>query len=159
MNYTLIKWTYLITFGVFAILFFIIVVVHRNETKTDDIKLKKDKLFCMAISKNNTWLNTSTLWVMFRIFVTIVSFETFALQLYISLEEGININTIILLSTISMVCSILEYCVNPSFRAKQYRKAFDRIRSAINNYLVNKDVNALLLAINEAEAMSSDCYE
>lgn len=151
--------TYLIVFVVFAVLYAWIAFFHLFEYRIKDKDLKKDYLFCVANTKSVTWLNISTLWIMFGIFISVVSFVTFGLLLYASLYTEIEATVVIVLSTISLICSMFGYVINTSFHAQQYRKAFDRIKPAINNYIVDRKADTLTLALNESELMTSECFK
>lgn len=143
----------------FIIIYAAIVAFHKSESCILDQDLVNDYLFTMANSKCRTWLDISTLWTMFKVLVIIMPFMSSALLLYIGLESSISKIDIIVISTVSMVFTIFSSSFDLSFHAKQYRDAFDAIRPAINDYIVNRDKNKLAKALNEAEKKSKNCFK
>lgn len=153
------------------ILFIAFILFCIGKSKLDK-KMEKDindYIFTKALSLRNTWLKSAISWMLTEYLFVIVPFEASIIVIHLSSSNAEQYSNVILFySIISLIFIVIGFEINPKKHTRCYRKAFEKVDSAINDFIVNYDGNKNKLdryrvnlsnAINEGEKIISNSYE
>lgn len=123
---------------IFIIIFSVIIIFSIVSEIIAFVGKRKDAdVISVAIRLKKSWLLTAVLWFIVDCTLTIVSFASSIVTVYIASNENLSENdnqNIILFSILSAILVVANFLLNPKKQTRAYRKAFEKIDFEINIY-------------------------
>lgn len=152
----------LVSFGVVWLATLILSFNRHSRVKWK--QLENDTILKRALGRLNAWLIAATFWMVLEYLFVIIPFIANVIVIYLSTERYPSASLILIYSAISLSFIVFGYSINPQRHKKSYRKAYDVLDIAINNYLLSPapDISlkeTLAKAISDGERYIDASYD
>lgn len=131
--------------------------ISREPIIFVDEKFREDSMVKYAVNVRNKWFSMAQITLVFSYLGTIIPFEASAIVVYLTASGSNAQNQIITFSIIAMAFVIIPCIMRPMIHAKAYRKAFERIHSALVGF--DGDQEVLKEALIAGEHDINEIYE
>lgn len=120
-------------------------------------EFREDSMVKYAVNVRNKWFSMAQITLVFSYLGTIIPFEASAIVVYLTASKSDAQNEIITFSIIAMAFVIIPCVMRPMVHAKAYRKAFERLHSALMGF--DGDHEILKDALTSGEHDINEIYE